>query len=149
MLIYSSSPRPHDKYQSNVVKSILMWIPCKIILTRVALFIGTRRWKMGVMFQSILWIITVTDMSIFWIKAYGIKRAGFFFKWLKNCNSAMWLFNKGILILYKIQFCPLLTRNQLEEQRRLHGLSDTIEIKYLDKRVQREREILWIWELGF
>lgn len=144
MLIYSSSPRPLDKYQSNVVKSTLISIPCKIILTRVALFIETRRWKMGLMFQSILWIITVTDMSILWD-----KKSWIFFKWLKNCNSAMWLFNKGILILYKMQFCPLLTRNQLEEQRRLHGLSDTIEIKYLDKRVQREREILWIWELGF
>lgn len=46
----------------------------------------------------------------------------------------MWLFNKDILILYKMRFCPLLTRNQLEEQRILHGLSDTIEIKYLDQR---------------
>lgn len=34
----------------------------------------------------------------------------------------MRLFNKDILILYKMQFCPLLTRNQLEEQRILHGL---------------------------
>lgn len=50
----------------------------------------------------------------------------------------MRLFNKDILILYKMRFCPLLTRNQLEEQRILHGLSDTIEIKYLDKRVQRD-----------
>lgn len=50
----------------------------------------------------------------------------------------MRLFNKDILILYKMQFCPLLIRNQLEEQRILHGLSDTIEIKYLDKRVQRD-----------
>lgn len=46
----------------------------------------------------------------------------------------MRLFNKDILILYKMQFCPLLTRNQLEEQRILHGLSDTIEIKILGQK---------------